>query len=67
MKNVWDSICSGVKLIFNFLLYKPFELLKSGMLLSVETPAPPKNTILELLSTIFFNSSIFLSNNNISL
>ena len=34
-------------------LYKPVLLLKSGIPDSVETPAPPKNTIL-LLSLIIF-------------
>ena len=46
MKKVWDTNCSGVKFLFNFSLNNPDELLKSGILDSVETPAPPKKTIL---------------------
>ena len=55
---VLDTNCSGVKLLFSFILNTPLALLKSGILDSVETPAPPKNTILLLL----FISLIFIIN-----
>ena len=52
MKNVCETSCSGVNVIFSFSLKRPLELLKSGIPLSVETPAPPKNTILLLFLSI---------------
>ena len=42
-----------------FWLYSPSVLRKSGIPLSVETPAPPKNTRLSVPSIISFNFLIF--------
>ena len=50
MKKLWEIICSGGYLYF--MLYSPSCERKSGMPLSVETPAPPKNTIFSLSSII---------------
>ena len=40
--------------------YNPVSDRKSGMPLSVDTPAPPKKTNLRLFSTIFLNVEFIL-------
>ena len=47
---------SGGKLYFDFMLYMPSSERKSGILLSVDTPAPPKYTIFSLAWMIFDSS-----------
>ena len=61
MKNEWLTISSGVQLKARFAFDRPFSERKSGTPLSVETPAPPKSTILLLSSIIFLSSSYIFS------
>jgi len=51
---VWESIVSGGYL--NFWWYSPSTERKSGMPLSVETPAPPKKTMLFVAARISSNA-----------
>lgn len=55
-----DTNCSGDSDILSFLLKSPVALLKSGIPDSVETPAPPKNTILLLSFKIWISFSILV-------
>ena len=54
MKKLCEIICSGAYPYSSFAAYKPSSDLKSGMELSVETPAPPKKTKNSDLSIIRF-------------
>ena len=46
---------------FGPFLYRPFLLLKSGMPLSVDTPAPPRNTVLSDSKRMSQKASYFCS------